>query len=134
MSEECLFCKIIRGEVPSYNLYEDDEIFVFLDIFPISKGHCLLIPKKHYKTIHDVPEKDMVFLSKLPEIASKIKKVTKATGINILQSNGVDAGQMIMHVHFHIIPRYPEDGLIKFPPQSNLDEEVAKEFIEKFKS
>ena len=134
MSDECLFCKIIRGEIPSYALYEDDEIFVFLDIFPVSKGHCLLIPKKHFIALHDIPEKDMVFLSKLPEISSKMKKVTKATGINILQSNGKDAGQVIEHVHFHIIPRFPEDGLIKFPPQSDLDEEVAKELVEKFKN
>ncbi len=134
MSDECLFCKIINGEIPSYALYEDDEIFVFLDIFPVSKGHCLLIPKKHYVTIHDIPEKDMMFLSKLPEIASRIKNVTGATGINILQSNGEDAGQVIKHVHFHLIPRFPDDGLIKLPPQSDLDEEVAKELVKKFKN
>ena len=134
MNDECLFCKIIKGELPSYKLYEDEEALVFLDIFPVSKGHSLLIPKNHYETIHDVPEEDIVFLKKLPKIASKIKSITAATGINILQSNGEDAGQVIKHLHFHIIPRFPEDGLIKFPPQSDLDEAIAKDLVEKFKN
>ena len=134
MSDECLFCKIIKGEIPSYTLYEDEEILVFLDIFPVSKGHCLLIPKSHYETIHDIPAKDIVFLKKLPEIATRIKQITEATGINILQSNGGDAGQMIKHVHFHIIPRFPEDKLLKLPPQSDLEEGVARDLVEKYKN
>jgi len=134
MSDECLFCKIIKGEIPSYTLYEDEEILVFLDIFPVSKGHCLLIPKNHYETIHDVPAKDIVFLSKLPEIATRMKKITEATGINILQSNGEDAGQVIKHIHFHLIPRFPEDNLIKFPPQSDLEEGIAQDLVEKFRN
>lgn len=133
MDDECLFCKIVKGEIPSYSLYEDEEIKVFLDIFPVSKGHCLLIPKKHYETIYNVPEAEMILLNKLPMIAKRMKEVTGATGIDILQSNEKDAGQIINHIHFHIIPRFPEDNIIKFPPQSELKDEIARELMEKFK-
>ena len=125
MVDDCIFCKIIRGEMPSYTLYEDEEVKVFLDIFPVTKGHSLFVPKKHYEQISDVPEEDIVFLKKLPLISRKLKEVTRATGLNIIQSNGTDAGQIIGHVHFHLIPRFPNDGIIKFPSQSDLNEEVA---------
>ncbi|MCE7741357.1 MAG: HIT family protein [Candidatus Heimdallarchaeota archaeon] len=133
MVDDCLFCKIVRGEMPSHTLYEDEEVKVFLDIFPVSKGHSLVIPKKHYEQIIDVPEEEMAFLKKLPEISKKLKEVTEATGLNVVQSNGKDAGQVIGHVHFHLIPRFPEDGIMKLPAQSELDESVAKEILEKFK-
>ena len=133
MVDDCIFCKIIRGEMPSYTLYEDEEVKVFLDIFPVTKGHSLFVPKKHYEQISDVPEEDIVFLKKLPLISRKLKEVTRATGLNIIQSNGTDAGQIIGHVHFHLIPRFPNDGIIKFPSQSDLNEEVAKNILKKFK-
>jgi len=82
----------------------------------------------------DVPEDEMTFLKKLPEIAGKLKEVTRATGLNIVQNNGKDAGQVIGHVHFHLIPRFPEDGVMKLPKQSELDETVAKEILEKYKN
>ena len=119
--------------MPSHTLYEDKDVMVFLDIYPVSKGHCLLISKEHYETIYDIPENETAFLSKLPIIAKRMKEASEATGINILQSNGKDAGQIINHLHFHIIPRFPDDNLIKFPPQSEFREETAKEIIEKFK-
>jgi len=133
MSEDCIFCKIVKGEIPSYTLYEDDKIKVFLDINPVSRGHSLYIPKKHYKTIDEIPNEEMDFIQQLPTIVKKIKEATDATGINILQSNGKDAGQEIPHVHFHIIPRYPNDGIIKFPKQNKLEDSEAKKIIEKFK-
>ena len=132
MAEDCLFCKIISGEVPSYTLYEDKDVKVFLDIFPVSKGHSLIIPKKHYNQITDVPVEEMDFLKKLPVISEKLKEVTGATGLNVVQSNGSDAGQVVGHVHFHLIPRFPEDGVMKFPPQSELNEQTAKDIIERF--
>lgn len=132
MTEDCLFCKIILGEVPSYTLYEDEDVKVFLDIFPVSKGHSLIIPKKHYDQITDIPVEEMGFLKKLPIISEKLKEVTGATGLNVVQSNGSDAGQVIGHVHFHLIPRFPEDGVMNFPPQSELDEQTAKDIVERF--
>lgn len=132
MTDDCLFCKIILGVVPSYTLYEDEDVKVFLDIFPVSKGHCLVVPKKHYNQITDIPIEEMKFLNRLPLISKKLKDVTGATGLNVVQSNGSDAGQVIRHVHFHLIPRFPEDGVMKFPPQSELDEQIAKDILERF--
>lgn len=132
MIDDCLFCKIVKGEVPSYTLYEDKDVKVFLDIFPVSKGHSLFVPKNHFEEIFDIPEEKMVFLKKLPILASKLKEVTNATGLNVIQSNGKDAGQVIRHVHFHLIPRFPDDGVIKLPEQAEIDETVAKDLLDKF--
>ena len=132
MNNDCLFCKIVRGEIPSSTLYEDDEVLVFLDIYPIARGHTLFIPKKHIVDIYELNDEKMDFVMKLPKIVKKLKEVTGATGINILQSNGEDAGQIIFHLHFHLIPRYPNDGVIKFPPRIEFDEELAKDLITKF--
>lgn len=133
MSNDCIFCKIVKGEIPSFTLFEDDEIQVFLDIYPASEGHSLFIPKEHFSTIYDISEEKMIFLRKLPMIADKLKNVTNATGMNILQSNGRDAGQVIEHVHFHLIPRYPEDHLMDIVPKSELGEDEARKLVESFK-
>ena len=132
MNNDCLFCKIVRGEIPSSSLYEDDDVLVFLDIYPIARGHTLFIPKKHIVDIYELNAEKMDFMMKLPKIVKKLKEVTGATGINILQSNGEDAGQVIFHLHFHLIPRYPHDGVIKFPPRIEFDEELAKDLMTKF--
>ena len=134
MTNDCIFCMIVKGEIPSYTLYEDEDVKVFLDINPISKGHSLLIPKKHYKTLFSVPENDMDFLKKLPMVARKLKEATEAEGVNIIQSNERAAGQVVFHVHFHLIPRWSNDGIIKFPEQGKLEQKTADEIIEKFKN
>ena len=125
---------IVKGEIPSYTLYEDEDVKVFLDINPISKGHSLFIPKKHYKTLLSVPEEDIVFLKKLPMVAKKLKETTLAEGVNIVQSNERAAGQVIFHVHFHLIPRWSNDEIIKFPEQGKLEQKTAEEIIKKFKN
>jgi len=132
MVEDCLICKIIAGEIPSYTLYEDKEIKVFLDIYPMTKGHSLVVPKKHFEDIFDVPETHMNFTKKIPEVANKLKKITGATGMNIIQNNGRDAGQILNHIHFHLVPRFPEDGLNFIPFKSELTEETAKELVEMY--
>lgn len=109
---DCIFCKIINGEIPSTKIYEDDDIIVVLDAFPSSVGHCLVLPKKHCKDIFDV---DKIVATKLFPLASKLAKsmqhVLKCDGINILQNNGEVAGQTIFHFHVHIIPRYKNDNV-----------------------
>ncbi|MHA1346019.1 MAG: HIT family protein [Candidatus Heimdallarchaeaceae archaeon] len=132
MNDDCLFCKIVKGEIPSSILYEDDEILVFLDIYPIARGHTLFIPKKHIDNMYELKDQSMKFMMKLPEIVIKLKEVTGATGINVIQSNGEDAGQVIFHIHFHLIPRYPGDGVIKFPPRIEFDEKLANDLINGF--
>ena len=132
MSNECIFCKIVKKEIPAYVLYEDDEIMVFLDINPVSHGHAIYIPKQHYADLFQIPENEMNFIRKLPVIANKLKEVTKATGMNLIQNNGVDAGQAISHFHIHLIPRFTNDNLFKFPPQNKLDSEEAEQIVKKF--
>ncbi|OLS30506.1 MAG: HIT-like protein [Candidatus Heimdallarchaeota archaeon AB_125] len=132
MVEDCLICKIIDGKIPSYTLYEDEEIKVFLDIYPMSKGHSLVVPKKHFEDIFTISEVDMIFTKKIPVIASRLKRITGATGMNIIQNNGRDAGQILNHIHFHLVPRFPNDGLTLIPSKSELDEETAKELVEMY--
>lgn len=132
--EKCIFCKIIKGEIPCNKVYEDENNFVFLDVNPINPGHTLLIPKEHYENIHEMPdellEKTMPVVKK---IADAIKSAVGATGINIGQNNGASAGQAVFHYHMHIIPRFENDGLKHWPGKPYMLGE-AEEITEKIKS
>ncbi|MCD4811926.1 HIT family protein [bacterium] len=123
--EDCIFCKMANGEVPSHKIYEDEDIFAFLDNFPIEKGHILVIPKEHYENIFDVPEdliKDMYGVAQ--KITKTISKTFKVEDFNILQNNGTKAGQSVFHYHIHIIPRYDEFKLCLGNGPILSDEEV----------
>jgi histidine triad (HIT) family protein len=104
---DCIFCKIIAGDIPSTKYYEDDQFLAFMDINPLTRGHSLLIPKAHHATIHDMPEE---LLQALILRAQRLSKVLVdglgAKGINLMQSNGRAANQIIDHFHMHLIPRY----------------------------
>ncbi len=105
---DTIFSKIIRGEVPSHKVYEDDHVIAILDIAPLSKGHTLVIPKEPAATLHELGDNHAAAVGRvLPRIARAIMKVTGAESYNILQNNGEPAGQVVMHVHFHIIPCMP---------------------------
>ncbi len=105
INRETLFTKIINREIPASIIYEDDKVISFLDIFPFEKGHCLVVPKKPYETIMEMPEDEFLYLQKIVlKIAKHLSKEMNS-GINILQNNGKIAGQEINHVHFHIVPR-----------------------------
>ncbi|QST00727.1 HIT family protein [Pontibacillus sp. ALD_SL1] len=107
MSQDCIFCKIRDGEIPSAKVYEDEDVYAFLDISQVTKGHTLVIPKDHvknvYETSSDVAEK--VF-SRVPKIANAIKATYEPVGLNILNNNEEAAGQSVFHLHIHLIPRY----------------------------
>ncbi|RJQ15703.1 HIT family protein [Candidatus Woesearchaeota archaeon] len=108
----CIFCKIIKKEIPCNLLYEDESCFVFLDIKPITKGHTLVVPKKHSENLLDIEEKDVLHcMNLIKKLGPKIMKAMKADGFNVGQNNFSAAGQTVMHTHFHIIPRYKNDGL-----------------------
>ena len=108
----CIFCKIIEGEIPSSKVYEDDNCYAFLDIGPLSWGHTLIIPRKHYELITEMPPEEVAALtSVIPKLASAVMKATGAEGLNVLQNNGAIAGQAVDHLHFHLIPRDAGDGL-----------------------
>lgn len=113
MKEECLFCKIISGEVPSFTVYEDDLFKVILDRFPAAPGHVLILPKKHYANIFELGEEEAREIYPLAQkIAKVIKEAVNADGINIVQNNGDAAGQSVYHFHLHIVPRKIDDGVI----------------------
>ena len=119
----CIFCKIINNEIPSYKVYEDENFLAFLDISQATLGHTLVVPKKHYENIFELPEDSSIF-NIVTKLATKIKKATNCSGINILNNNGVSAGQTVNHFHIHIIPRYENDKLeINFPSNSLTKEE-----------
>ncbi len=106
----CLFCKIIQGKIPSSIIYKDAVTLAFLDIAPFTKGHSVVVPKNHYQNLLDFPEEEMVsFFSALKKVANKLKTKLQADGINILQNNYKAAGQEVNHMHFHVIPRWIND-------------------------
>ena|SRR3989344_2168332 len=133
---DCIFCKIAKGEIDSAKVFEDENIFAFLDIKPFTKGHCLIIPKKHFENIFDIPEDSLQRIAVVAKkISKKIKDTLQADGIRLSQSNGKTAGQEIMHFHLHVIPRY-ESGNIPIHPAATLhlpqaDFEELKKLAEK---
>lgn len=124
----CIFCKIAAGEIPSYTIYEDQDFKAFLDIAPASKGHTILIPKQHATNLFELPDEianKMLIVAK--KIAVALKEELKYDGLNLLQNNGEVAGQSVFHFHMHLIPRYKDDNVvIKFveqkDEQSSLEE------------
>jgi histidine triad (HIT) family protein len=114
MKNDCVFCAIAAGEIPSFKIYEDDFVLAFLDINPFSEGHTLVIPKEHYKGLLDVPPQVLaVLLERVQKISSHIAKALACDGFNILQNNGAAAGQSVNHIHFHIVPRM-EGSVLSF--------------------
>jgi histidine triad (HIT) family protein len=109
--DDCIFCKIIKGDIPSNKVYEDDNVFAFLDITPVNLGHTLVIPKKHFTNIYETPEDILIHVMKAVKSISKATKTALgADGVNIIMNNDAGAGQIIMHSHVHVIPRFNNDG------------------------
>ena len=112
MKEDCIFCKIIKGDIPSFTIYEDELFKVILDRFPARPGHALIIPKMHYKDIFELPQEVAEALYPLAkEMAIKIREAVGAEGMNIVQNNGEVAGQSVYHFHLHLVPRNAGDGV-----------------------
>ena len=132
---DCIFCKIIRGEIPSDKVYEDENIFAFLDINPVNIGHTLLAPKEHHENIFDLPENVLDKLSSASKkLSLAIKNALNADGVNVTSNNGRAAGQLIDHAHIHIIPRYENDGFKHWKGAGGYQEGEAKITAEKIKS
>jgi len=109
--ENCIFCKIARKEAPSVPIYEDEHVVAFMDIAPVTRGHTLVIPKKHYRTLDAMSAEDMARVgSVLPRISKAVTTACDTKDYNIMQNNGKQAGQVVFHVHYHIIPRYPTEN------------------------
>ncbi|GHV39325.1 HIT family protein [Clostridia bacterium] len=123
---DCLFCKIVSGEIPSYAVYEDETFTVILDKFPSGVGHCLIIPKKHAETALDVPDNILSAVFPLAKkVAAGVEAVTACDGVNIIQNNGTAAGQTIPHFHVHVIPRFFGDKMnFSYKPINPSEDEL----------
>ncbi len=107
MFDSCVFCKIVRKEAPSSIVYEDEVVAAFMSIRPVNIGHTLVVPKKHYENIYEIPDNEVASLFNVTKrVALAVKKAMIAEGIRIVQNNGAAAGQVIFHLHVHIIPMY----------------------------
>ncbi len=124
----CIFCKIANGEIPSNTIYEDDEFRVILDNGPATKGHALVLPKKHYADLYELPEDTAAAAIKVAKkVAAIMKEKLECDGLNLVQNNGSAAGQTVMHFHLHIIPRYENDGQkILWKPTNPSSEELVE--------
>jgi histidine triad (HIT) family protein len=109
----CIFCRIVAGEIPSDKLYEDSETLAFMDINPVHDGHCLVIPKAHYPTVFEVtPDAFAAAACTAAKVAAAVQTALKPDGLNLIQSNGPGAAQSVPHLHFHVLPRRMRDGLL----------------------
>ena len=132
--DNCIFCKIAAGEIPSATLYEDDDFRVILDIEPASKGHALILPKEHYANLYELDDelaaKAMVLAKKM---ITKLTAILGCDGYNVVQNNGTVAGQTVFHFHMHLIPRYQGDGVKLGWKQGTLTDEVKEEILTKIR-
>ena len=131
--ENCIFCKIANGEIPSKTIYEDDDFRVILDLGPATKGHALILPKEHSANLFELPEETAGKAMKLAKkLGEQMVTNLKADGLNIVQDNGETAGQTVKHFHLHLIPRYKDDGqnILWKPGEVSAEElELIKEQI-----
>lgn len=107
---DCIFCKIVAGEIPSFKLYEDDHVLSFMDVNPFNEGHCLVIIKRHYENLFAAPDADLgASVAAAKRVAAAVEKAVAPDGINLIQANGPGAGQTVFHFHIHIFPRRLDD-------------------------
>ena len=133
-ADDCIFCKIAAGGIPCHKLYEDEMVLAFLDIGPISRGHTLVIPKHHFARLDECTENVITAVTCcLGRIAKAVIKAAGAPAYNVLCNNGAAAGQLVEHVHFHIIPRSPDDGVFRRWPAGEYDQGQAEIIADKIR-
>lgn len=130
--DDCIFCKLANGAIPSHTLYEDDRFRVILDLGPATKGHALVMPKEHFENLYELPEdwcRDAFALAK--KMADHMTKRLQCGGFNLVQNNGEMAGQTVSHFHIHLIPRYENDGQkinwVRGKPEQRELEQIEEE-------
>ncbi|HTQ81159.1 MAG TPA: HIT family protein [Thermoanaerobaculia bacterium] len=130
-----IFDKILAGEIPSHKVYEDEHVYAFLDIGPLSPGHTLVIPKERRAQLHQLSDESAAALGRvLPRLCRAVLQATGATDYNVLQNNGPAAHQVVMHVHFHIIPKLGPQGLGILWPAGRLESAAAQDLLQRMKS
>lgn len=133
IDENCIFCKLANGIIPTNTVYEDETFRVILDANPATKGHCLILPKNHFKNLYEIDENTAAEAMKLAKrLATHMKTVLKCDGINLLQNNEKAGGQTVFHFHIHVIPRYdsPENDANLQWKQQTFSESELKEIVE----
>ena len=128
---DCIFCKIVAGEIPSYKVYENEDVLAFLDIAPVSHGHTLVVSKKHWQNMEEIPENELGRLMiGVKKVGSLIKTKLGYKGYNVSENNDPVAGQVVPHIHWHVIPRQEDDG-IELWAQGKYKEGEAEDIIKK---
>lgn len=133
-SENCIFCKLANGEIPTATLYEDEDFRVILDVSPAAKGHALIIPKEHYANLYELDDElaaKVLVLAK--KMITKLTEILGCDGYNIVQNNGEAAGQTVFHFHLHMIPRYKDDGVGLGWKMGELADEDKEELLAKMR-
>lgn len=126
MEKDCIFCGIVAGKIPAQKVFEDGDTFAFLDIHPINRGHTLVVPKVHYANIYEVPDDVLTKIMRTVKfLTPKIKQAVGADGMNIGINNDKAAGQLVFHIHAHIIPRFTDDGHAHWHGNPYQDGEIA---------
>jgi histidine triad (HIT) family protein len=134
-AKDCVFCKIIKKEEPASIVYEDADFLAFLDFKPFAEGHTLVIPKKHYECIYDIPDKELANLSvAVKKVAIMVKQAVSADGISIAQNNGKAAEQHIFHIHVHVIPRFFGKKPLSYDEAPEVDRQQLDAVAKKIRS
>jgi len=134
-AQDCIFCKIASGQIPSIKLYEDDIVVAFLDIGPVSEGHTLVMPRQHFEKVHNCPPELLGQIwQRIGKLAGAITSAMNSDGYNVLCNNGRSAGQVVDHLHFHIIPRNAGDGIFTQWPSFKYPAGKADSVAAKIKS
>lgn len=136
-TQNCIFCKIVKGELPAIKVYENDKVIAFLDIHPVNPGHTLVVPKEHFENLLDGSDEVLKeIMLTIKKVAWAITRAFNLKGFNIEQNNGAVAGQIVPHLHWHIIPRFSDDGLRHWPGKEYKEgemEEVGKKISEQIR-
>ena len=132
MTEHCVFCRIARGEAYASRIYEDDDVMAFLDARPVNEGHTLVISRKHYENVFEIPDEELAKIHRVAKkVAAAVMKSEKAEGIRILQNNGKAANQVIFHFHVHIIPEY--EGQDRYRPRETAEQDELEKVATKIR-
>ena len=133
--QDCIFCRIIRKELPSVAVYETETIYAFLDIAPIAQGHVLVIPKEHHPSLWEVPDELGASLHQAwREVGRAVLSATQATGLNVVMNNYPSAGQVVPHAHWHLIPRHDGDGLLRVVQGEYESQNIMQELAGKIRT
>jgi|TARA_Y100000031_G_scaffold156076_2_gene209169 histidine triad (HIT) family protein len=131
---DCIFCRIVAGEIPAAKVFEGSKFIAFLDISPANKGHALIIPKEHYVSLEEMPDEDGKEFGELQvKVAKAVMKATNAEGFNLLLNDGKTAGQEVMHAHMHIQPRFSDDDFHYKWTHKKYEEGEIEKFLEEIK-